>query len=441
MTTPQGRHPVGTTHRSPVDVDGPGRATQGSPLEDRETSLGRYWPRYVAPLAVVVVAIALQAVIGRVFGAYVERIVIDTGVAVVMAVSLNIVNGYTGQFSIGHAAFYAIGGYAAAAVTFYGSIGWYDSAVVMGVMSSQTILFVAALLFGGVVSAAAGWVVGLPSLRLRGDYLAIVTLGFGEILRILLQQTNGQLFSRAELSAAPLDRLLPPPLGGALGFINTPKLTNVFWTALLVGLTLIVAWRIKKSTFGRSMIAIRENEIAAESMGVNVTRLKVWAFVISAFFAGVAGGLYAHTMGTSIGPKDAGFSESFNYVIMVVLGGLGSISGAALAAVLFVVAQQWLLDPTHVWHVGGVALVVRLIVWPKDRTRAIVWAVVLIGVIEGLRSLAIHYGISLGDYRVILFALVLILVMIQRPGGLFGTNEIADLIRMRRQLRTAEVNS
>ncbi|HEX8322551.1 MAG TPA: branched-chain amino acid ABC transporter permease, partial [Tepidisphaeraceae bacterium] len=300
--------------------------------------------------------------------------------------------------------------------------------------SAQTALFVAALLCGGGVAAAAGWVVGMPSLRLRGDYLAIVTLGFGEILRILLQQTNAQLFTREEIAAATLSRLVPPPLGGALGFINAPKVTTVFWTALLTGITILVAWRLKKSTFGRSMIAIRENEIAAESMGVNVTRLKVWAFVIAAFFAGVGGALYAHKMGTSIGPKDAGFSESFNYVIMVVLGGLGSISGAALAAVLYVVAYQWLLEPTHVWHVALVVLAIRLIVWPKDRLNAVLWTGLLVGIVEGLRSLALHYKVELGDYRVILFALVLIGVMIGRPGGLFGTHEITDLGRMRRKL-------
>lgn len=389
--------------------------------------------KYIAPVCILLLALGLQATVERFFGAYVARIFIDTGVAIVMAVSLNIVNGYTGQFSIGHAAFLAIGGYAAAAVTFYGSILAFDSAATLAGFSLQTVFFLVGTLIGGLVAAGAGWLVGLPSLRLKGDYLAIVTLGFGEIVRILLQQTNSQLFSRQEIKDAA-NPVFPPPLGGALGFINTPSVTNVFWASLAVGLTILVAWRLKRSTFGRSMIAIRENEIAAESMGVNVTRLKVWAFVIGAFFAGVAGSLYAHTPGTNIGPKDAGFVESFNIVIMVVLGGLGSISGATLAAILYVVSQQWLLDPTHVWHVGLGLVMVRALVWPADRLKAAIWGVGLVALSEGLFFLAHRLNVDLGDYRLIIFALILVLTMILRPKGLFGTHEITDLYRLRARL-------
>ena len=398
----------------------------------------RTLPRYVAPLIVILAAVAAQLIAnGGVVDAYVQSILIDVGTAVIMAVSLNIVNGYTGQFSIGHAAFASIGGYTAAAITYYGSLLLFDASFVQstwGNWGGQTGLFLVALAMSAVAAGLAGWIVGLPSLRLKGDYLAIVTLGFGEIVRILLQQTNHQLSSRAELKAAPLAKLLPPPLGGSLGFASAPTITNLFWVSLFVGITLLVAWRLKKSTFGRSMIAIRENEIAAESMGVNVTRLKVWAFVIAAAFAGVAGCLRAHKLGNTINPNDAGFVESFNVVIMVVLGGLGSISGAAMAAVLYVVAQQWLLDPTHVWHIGLAVLVVRLIVWPADRVRAAVWGVSLIAGVEGLRALADLAGVNLGEYRIVLFALILILVMILRPGGLFGTHEVSDLPRMRRRL-------
>ncbi|MGC4030894.1 MAG: branched-chain amino acid ABC transporter permease [Tepidisphaeraceae bacterium] len=259
---------------------------------------------------IVLIAVALHYTVKPLFGEYVQDVTINAAIAVIMAVSLNIVNGFTGQFSIGHAAFYAIGGYAAAAVTFYGSIALYDSSAQMPILSAQTLLFVAATVIGGLVAAAAGWIVGMPSLRLKGDYLAIVTLGFGEILRILLQQTNKQLFSREEIHAAKFGDIVPPPLGGALGFINTPKVTTLFWATLLTGITILVAWRLKKSTFGRSMIAVRENEIAAESMGVNVTRLKVWAFVIGAFFAGTAGSLYAHKLGTTIGPKTPASSRA-----------------------------------------------------------------------------------------------------------------------------------
>ncbi|MGN6724403.1 MAG: ABC transporter permease subunit, partial [Tepidisphaeraceae bacterium] len=142
--------------------------------------------RWLAPLAAVAVAIVLQEFIPRFLGDYANRIAIDAGIAIILAVSLNIVNGYTGQFSIGHAAFYAIGGYTAAGITYYASILlWNHSSTLPGIVNAHTPLFVAATLMGGIVAVAMGWVVGLPSLRLKGDYLAIVTLGFGEILRVL----------------------------------------------------------------------------------------------------------------------------------------------------------------------------------------------------------------------------------------------------------------
>jgi len=394
-------------------------------------------PRWAAPLIVVAIALLLQFTVRPLTGEYVERIVLDSGIAVILAVSLNIVNGYTGQFSIGHAAFFAIGGYTAAAITYYTSLLlWND--VSTAHFFTKTVIWLFATVIGGIVAAGAGWLVGLPSLRLKGDYLAIVTLGFGEIVRVLLQQTNGQLYSRDEVHAATLGQLIPPPIGGALGFINIPKVTLLFWAVLFAGLTLIVAWRLKRSTFGRSMIAIRENEIAAESMGVNVTRLKVWAFVIGAFFAGVAGSLAAHEMGQILTPGDAGFSKSFDVVIMVVLGGLGSISGATLAAILITVAGEWLRGPTHIWYVFVPLLILRLIFWPDKRAKAaIVWGIA-IAAVEGIRSLALYEQIDLGEYRMIIFALVLILTMILRPGGLFGTTEVTDVLSMRRRLQEAQ---
>jgi branched-chain amino acid transport system permease protein len=243
---------------------------------------------------------------------------------------------------------------------------------------------------GGLLAAAAGWMVGLPSLRLRGDYLAIVTLGFGEILRVIIQQTNPQALSVEELKARPLFGVdsanpgwfYPPGVGGSLGFTDIPKVTNLFWAYLLVGVTLLFAFRLKQSSYGRAMLSIREDEIAAEAMGVNVTKLKVRAFMFAAFFAGVAGTLYAHQPGTTLRPVDAGFQRSFDIVMMVVLGGLGSISGAALAAI----------------------------------------------VVTGLNALLVPYG----PYRMIIFALTLILLMIFRPKGLFGVRELWDLFRWRR---------
>src|SRR4029079_16703892 len=171
----------------------------------------------------------------------------------------------------------------------------------------------------------------LPSLRLRGDYLAIVTLGFGEILRVLLQRT-GDVLSTAEQVAAAGTAQKATALGGSLGFSGLPYYTDLFWVYVFVTITLVVALRLKFSSLGRAFLSIRENEIAAEAVGVNTTRLKVRAFVLAAAFAGIAGGLFAHEIGTSLNPRELGFQKSFDVVIMVVLGGMGSVSGAVLAA-------------------------------------------------------------------------------------------------------------
>jgi branched-chain amino acid transport system permease protein len=399
----------------------------------------------IAPVAALLIAIALQVTVRRVCGEYIERIAVDAAIAVILAVSLNIVNGYTGQFSIGHAAFAAIGGYTAGMITYYVALLFWNHTAAFdplrhsdtwGPFFAQQGVFVVATLVGGLTAAGAGWLVGLPSLRLRGDYLAIVTLGFGEIVRVLLQQTNHQLYSREEISNVERWQQWVLPVGGALGFINIPKITTLFWAVLAAGITLIVAWRLKRSTFGRAMIAIRENEIAAEAMGVNVTRLKVWAFVFAAFFAGVAGSLYAHEPGIQMGPSDAGFVRSFDIVIMVVLGGLGSISGAVMAAVLITFANEWLRDPTQaihagpvtiqIWYILAALMVIRLIIWEEDRAKAACYWVGAIVLVEAARWASLRYGISLGDYRMILYALALILMMILRPRGLFGTSEITD---------------
>jgi len=325
----------------------------------------------------ILIALLFHLVVGPMLGAYPSRVLLDIGVAVILAVSLNIVNGYTGQFSIGHAAFMTIGGYVAGAITYYTSLHlWGDIAVDNTLSGGHGWLLVVACLAGGVASSLAGWVVGLPSLRLRGDYLAIVTLGFGEIVRVLLQQTSQQFYDPAEMHAATWRDWLAIPVGGALGFSDLPPLTNLFWMYLAVGLTILFAYRLKQSSYGRALLSIREDEIAAEAMGINVTRLKVRAFIFAAFFAGLGGGLSAHY--SIIRPIDAGFAQSFDIVIMVVLGGLGSISGAVVAAILLTVVKMALTE----------------------------------------------YGI----YRMILYALLLIILMIFRPRGLFGVREIWDFL-------------
>ena len=171
-------------------------------------------------IGIVIASIIQQAIASP----YYEKVAIDIGVAIVLAVSLNVVNGMAGQFSLGHAAFMALGGYGAGMITYYGSLLiWGTASRHGGHLGAGEWLFVAGCLVGGIVATAAGYIVGLPSLRLKGDYLAIVTLGFGEILRVLFQQTEAVIKSRDALREAPLSKLWPPPVGGAIGFDGLPK--------------------------------------------------------------------------------------------------------------------------------------------------------------------------------------------------------------------------
>jgi len=340
--------------------------------------------RSLLPLAGIVIGALLIHGAGASLGQYPSRVMLDCGVAIIAAVSLTIVNGFTGQFSIGHAAFIAIGGYTAGFCTYYFALsrGIDPGGVNASLLGGPQWVMAAACILAGIVAAGIGWIVGLPSLRLRGDYLAIVTLGFGEIVRVLIQQTAPQIDSAAEFRQTGwIAALLPPAVGGSLGLSDTPKTTNLFWLFIAVGICLLFAFRLKYSSLGRALISIREDEIAAEAMGVNVTKLKVRAFVFAAFFAGVAGALCAHIPGVPMNPADAGFQRSFDIVMMVVLGGLGSISGATVAAILITLITAFTL------------------------------------------ALAEY---DLLQYRMPVFAILLILMMIFRPRGIFGLNEIWD---------------
>jgi branched-chain amino acid transport system permease protein len=290
------------------------------------------------------------------------------GVNVILAVSLNIVNGMTGQFSIGHAGFMAVGAYLSGVT----SLELKDVAIsALPVAVSDQVFLVVALLVGGTAAALCGFLVGLPSLRLRGDYLAIVTLGFGEIIRVVVQNTEF--------------------LGRSLGLSGIPQTSSVAMVGFWVFLVVLVARRIAGSSHGRSLWAIREDEVAAEAMGVNTTGYKVRAFVISSFFAGVAGGLFAHFV-PIINPGSFTFVRSMEIVVMVVLGGLGSTTGAIVAAVFLTLLP------------------------------------------EGLRSLFTAFGSEgsmaqkVDQIRMPVYGLLLVALMLSRPQGLFGTRELWDVV-------------
>ena len=198
-------------------------------------------------------------------------VLMAAGINIILAVSLNVVNGFTGQFSIGHAGFMAFGAYTAAKITLA-----FRGMSLLGLNQGVTdqVVFFAALLAGMLMAAAAGFLVGMPSLRLRGDYLAIVTLGFNEIIRVIIENT---VF-----------------LGQATGLSGLPRRTDLVWVGMGALATIAMARRLAGSTHGRALFAIREDEVAAEAMGVDTTGYKVRAFVISSAFAGLAGGLLVH---------------------------------------------------------------------------------------------------------------------------------------------------
>jgi branched-chain amino acid transport system permease protein len=337
---------------------------------DIATALGKS----LAPFAVAIgLAMVMDQGVGPAVGATWSKILLDVGIAILLAGSLNVVNGYAGQFSIGHAGFMLVGGYAAAWLTFYGSVHWFGTKeAVGGFLGSGQQLFLAGCLLGGVLASVFGVIVGLPSLRLRGDYLAIVTLGFGEIVRVLGQITARQPKNVTQIKERSMAELANN-LGGAEGFSQIPSYTTLFFVYLFAFVLLVLVYRLKYSSQGRALLAVRENEIAAEAMGVDTTRVKVVAFVFSAFFAGIGGSLYAHQVG-ALDPKELGFLKSIDLVIIVVIGGMGSITGIVLGATILVVLP------------------------------------------EVFRQFA--------DYRMIVYALALIIVMILRPQGIMGVKEL-----------------
>jgi branched-chain amino acid transport system permease protein len=338
----------------------------------------------LAPFAFALgLAVVMDAVIGPAVGATWSKILLDVGIAIVLAGSLNVVNGYAGQFSIGHAGFMLVGGYAAVWLTFYGSVLWFGTkAPIPGFLGSGQLLFLGSCVLGGLVASLFGLLVGLPSLRLRGDYLAIVTLGFGEIVRVLGQLTARQPKSIAAIKGRSMAELANN-LGGAEGFSQVPGYTTLFSVYVFAFVLLVLVYRLKYSSKGRALLAVRENEIAAEAMGVDTTRSKVVAFVFAAFFAGIGGAIYAHQVG-ALDPKELGFQKSIDLVIIVVIGGMGSITGIVIGASILVILPE----------------VFR----------------------------------QFSDYRMIAYALALIVVMILRPQGIMGVKELWETTWWRRRI-------
>ncbi|HEY3852881.1 MAG TPA: branched-chain amino acid ABC transporter permease [Verrucomicrobiae bacterium] len=252
---------------------------------------------------------------------YYLAVLINIGINIILAVSLNLINGYTGQFSLGHAGFMAVGAYASASITMFVGPKVLGSAAANPLNPGTIALFLAALCLGGIAAAITGFLVGAPSLRLKGDYLAIVTLGFGEIIRVVFRNIDS--------------------LGGALGLNGIPSYTNIFWVLGTAVISIYVVLAMVHSTYGRGFLAVRDDEVAAEAMGLNTTRYKIVAFIVGAFFAGIAGGLYGHYT-LSIDPKGFGFMRSIEIVVIVILGGMGNTGGVVAAAILLTLLPEFL---------------------------------------------------------------------------------------------------
>jgi branched-chain amino acid transport system permease protein len=271
-------------------------------------------------------------------------VLIGVGINIILAVSLNLVNGYTGQFSLGHAGFMSVGAYFSAAVSLF-IVPHFFGAQSGASLAQQGGFFTAALLAGGLCAAFAGLLVGVPSLRLKGDYLALVTLGFGEIIRVIFQNVE--------------------KLGGALGLNGIPPYTTIFWVLAFVALTIFVVTCLVNSTYGRGFLATHDDEVASEAVGLNTTRYKIVAFVIGAFFAGIAGGLYGHFKLT-ITPTGFDFTKSIEIVVMVILGGMGNTLGVIVAAILLTLLPE-LLRPVAEYRmiIYSFLLIVLMLVRPQ----------------------------------------------------------------------------
>lgn len=271
---------------------------------------------------------------------YLQATIATICINIILAVSLNLVTGFTGQFSLGHAGFMSIGAYVCAII----------------LMRIPTVWgFLVGLFVGAIIAAIVGFLVGLPTLRLKGDYLAIATLGMSEIIRIIFLN---------------MDNLT----NGAAGLSGIPRFTNWLFLYLFVVGSILLITRFLNSSHGRACVSIREDEIAAEAVGINSTKYKVTAFTIGAFIAGIAGALYASYF-YFLKPDTFGFQKSIDILVIVVLGGLGSISGSILAAVLLALINTLLQD--------------------------------------------------FSELRMIIYPLLLIIIMIFRPQGLMGSKELS----------------
>jgi branched-chain amino acid transport system permease protein len=470
------------------------------------------------PIVILLIVWLSKYVESRAFGAYNQRVTMLIGFNIILAVSLQLINGFSGQFSLGHAGFMAVGAYLAAypAINLSkkfadpGACGWFfvtlatlvsvvgtalfmlflglrlsrrfhkslPGILLMGLIAwllidlaraanyaetparfvwtrlftsisswfdwllthglpnaskttewlpvawRQPVCFVVLLIGGGACAAVMGLIVGMPALRLRGDYLAIATLGMAEIIRILIQNSQ--------------------PLGGALGLTRIPRFTNFSWLFGAAAVTIAVMWRVAYSAKGRAIMAVREDEVAANACGIDATHHKVVSFIIGAFFGGVAGALFALNE-RNIAPYQFGLQKSIEIVVMVTLGGLGSISGSVIAAIVLTLLLELLREPPSIgkwgWIIVAAIMVAGILLTLKSRNRRWLYAAITVLILCSLWELGVflanHYGVELSQFRMIIYSLLLIIMMLLRPQGLLGGIELWPRRKRWRKLSVA----
>jgi len=319
----------------------------------------RVFKRHIFLISLVFVYLLIQILSLKqidILSSYIIQIIMFIGINIVMTVSLGMVNGFTGQFSIGHGGFMAVGAYAS---IFFTTIVFQMLGLEpLGRTIGGYAVFFGSVIIGGCFAGVAGLLIGLPTLHLKGDYLAIVTMAFGEVIRTVIRVSE--------------------PLGGPRGVSGIPEMTNLpivfLWTIASVWLMRNFLW----STYGRASRAIRDSEIAAEMIGINTTRQKMTVFTISAMFAGFSGGLYAHIL-QFIHPDNFTFMKSLEYLIYLYVGGANSISGAITGATIFTIIPELFRE--------------------------------------------------FQSWRMVLYSLILIAIMLFRPNGIIGEREFGFIKR------------
>lgn len=286
-------------------------------------------------------------------------------VYVIMAVSLNLTVGILGELSLGHAGFMCVGAFT----------GAFFSKCMENVITVDLVRFILAILIGAVAAGLIGFLVGMPVLRLKGDYLAIVTLAFGEIIKNIInviyigRDSNGFHFSMKDALSLNMEADGQIIINGAQGITGTPKDSNFVIGFILILITLFIVLNLTNSRDGRAIMSIRDNLIAAESVGINITKYKLMAFSISAALAGVGGVLYAHNLSSLMAtPKNFGYNMSITILVFVVLGGIGNIRGSVIAAVILTLLPELLrgLNDYRMLIYAVVLIVMMLFNWsPK----------------------------------------------------------------------------